>query len=310
MNEARTGLPDAATPADYPARLKLLRWVGRQTWIPKGQDWLLRRIWHPDGGRQFAFEVDFFGARYQGNLAHYVDWSVFAYGSHALAELTLLDALAAEIRQRRGRVCYYDVGANVGHHSLYMAPRVDAVIAFEPYGPLREEILTKMKRNAFDHVRVIPFAIGETDETLNYYPGETANSGTGTFRPEAEETRRAAIPLEIRNGDRLCEEQGLPPIDLMKVDVEGFEPRVFRGLAARIARDRPPILTELSGKSMAGYASEAEFRRSFWDGAVFAEVCGREGCPFELRPFVYGHSGEVLIVPPEMTGFVASRMKS
>jgi hypothetical protein len=73
----------------------------------------------------------------------------------------------------------------------------------------------------------------------------------------------------------------------MKVDVEGFEPLVFRGLMGRIHSDRPPILSELSNRSRTGFGSEAKFRETFWKDAVFAEVAGRQGCPFRLKPFRY-----------------------
>jgi Methyltransferase FkbM domain len=115
------------------------------------------------------------------------------------------------------------------------------------------------------------------------------------------------VTLTIRNGDNLCSALQLPPIDLLKVDVQGYEPMVFRGLAERIQRDRPPILTEFTPQSRMGYASEAAFRRSFWEGAIFREVCGRSGCAFKLRPFVYGKTEEVLILPPEMADFAESR---
>lgn len=294
---------------EFPMRLKLLRWTGKQTWIPRGHDWLLRKIWHPDAGRHFPFEVDFFGMRYAGDLVRFVDWKVFAYGSHASSELTLLEALATEIRNKRGHVFFFDVGANVGHHTLFMANKSDAVLAFEPFVPLQKLIRQRIELNHLDHVRVIPFALGEGDAVQSYYPGDVVNPGTGTFKPDADESdRRAPVSLTIRNGDDLCEELNLPQIDLLKVDVEGFEPLVFRGLKERIQRDRPAILTEFSAKSRAGYASEDAFRKSWWEGAVFAEVCGRNGRVFELKPFVYDKTEEVLIVPPELAHFVNDRL--
>ena len=292
----------------FPVRLKLLRWTGKQAWIPGGHDWLLRRIWHPDAGRHFPFEVDFFGMRYAGDLVRFVDWKVFAYGSHASNELTLLEALAAEIRNKRGHVFFFDVGANVGHHTLFMANKSDAVFAFEPFAPLQNLIRQRIELNQLDNIRVIPFALGDGDAIQSYYPGDVVNPGTGTFLPDAGEINRVPVSLEIRKGDALCDELNLPPIDILKVDVEGFEPKVFRGLNERIRRDRPAVLTEFTAESRAGYASEDAFRKSWWEGAVFAEVCGRNGHPFKLKPFVYDKSYEALIVPPELAYFVKDRL--
>jgi FkbM family methyltransferase len=294
--------------AALPLRLKVMRLVGKQTWIPRGQDWLLRQIWDP--GRNFPFVVDFFGMQYPGNLNQLVDWRVFAYGCHASSELTVLDALCKEIRKKKKQVTCYDVGANLGHHTLFMAGIADEVVAFEPFPALQEKIRQKMALNGFAHVKVVPFGLGDTDQVLKYYPGGGGNSGSGTFIPEENGTYTDPIDLCVRNGDRLFAELDLPPIDLMKVDVEGFEPYVFRGLADRIQRDRPPILTEMSDRSRDFFGSEAGFRKAFWDGAVFAEVTGRSGCPYQLHPFRYETSGEILILPPEMAYFVEGKLRN
>ena len=46
----------------------------------------------------------------------------------------------------------------------------------------------------------------------------------------------------------------------------------------------------------------------FWDGAIIAEVHGREGHDYSLRPLHYATAGEILIVPPEWADFVNSRI--
>ncbi len=111
FHEATWSLPDrddasVVRESQFPIRLKLLRWFGRQTWIPRGQDRILRRIWNPDSGRNYCFEVDFFGRRYPGDLAHLIDWTVFVYGSYCYHELSLLEALSNEIRKRKGEVFF------------------------------------------------------------------------------------------------------------------------------------------------------------------------------------------------------------
>lgn len=159
-------------PADIPFQLKLLRMVGRQTWIPHGQHWLLTKIWDPDSEKNFIFEVDFFGMRYQGDMAQYCDWKVFAYGCSTYSELSLLKDLAGEMRRRRGGVVFFEIGANIGHHTLFMAPRVDSVIAVEPFVDNRKLIQQKLAMNHLSNVQLLPYALGARDETLKYYPGE------------------------------------------------------------------------------------------------------------------------------------------
>jgi len=289
----------------FPLRYRMLRWIGQAGWLRYGQHRLLRRIHDPEYGPHFLFEVDFFGQRYRGDMAHYIDWLVFCYGGAPYCELSLLRAVAPELRAGRdGALSFFDIGANVGHHTLFMAPLADRVIAFEPLPALRELIAEKIELNALTNVDVLPVALGDADEERDYFVGRGANSGEGSFLPEGEFDRGNLVSLPIRRGDRFFEEKHLPRIDLMKVDVEGFEPYVFRGLAGRIRRDRPVILTELSDNSRRGFGSAAAFQSSFYDDARFAAVTGGFGKEFRLRRFDYETSDEVLIVPPEMAGFL------
>jgi hypothetical protein len=96
----------------------------------------------------------------------------------------------------------------------------------------------------------------------------------------------------------------------MKVDVEGYEPFVFRGLHRRIEQDRPIILTELSDKAREGFVDEAGLREVFYSDAQIVSVGGRSGRTFKLEPFSFARSYEILIVPPEHKEFISERMRS
>ena len=287
---------------DFPLRVRLLRFMGRQTWIAKGHDRLLRLIWHPGRRVSFGFEIDFYGMRYRGDLAHYIDWLVFCYGGAPVSELTLLKRAVAIIRQKYGKsaVSFFDVGGNAGHHAMFMSTQVDHVFVFEPFPELCSVIRERMQLNAIGNLRLFGTALGAEDGEVAYYPGLTDNSGTGTLLPDAEERQATPVTVPVRNGDALLAREGLPPIDILKVDVEGYEPLVFRGLTARLQRDRPIVLTELSDESRRGFGAEAAFRDSFYPGAAFFEVGGRNGRPFTLKRFDFHHSQEVLVVPPEL----------
>src|SRR5277367_3312979 len=142
-------------PSEFPLRLRLFRMVGKQTWIPRGQHWVMCKLWDPDSENSFIFEVDFFGMRYQGDLAQFADWKVFGYGCSSYCELSLLKTLADEIRSRRSEVMFFDVGANVGHHTLFMASNADRVIAFEPFADIRKLIEQKIAMNRLTNVQVL-----------------------------------------------------------------------------------------------------------------------------------------------------------
>jgi len=311
MPTEATGLSDDYSTRSVPFRAKLLRLLGRQTWIPRGQDRILRAIWPP--GKRLPFVVDFFGFRYPGNMAEFIDWNVFAYGCYAPAELALLAALSSELRKRKSRIIVFDVGANVGHHTLFMAGHADEVVAFEPFPPLLQRIREKIDLNRLTNVRLVPTALGDSDGSLQYFPGREGMSGMGSF--VSEEVRRNhdkdPVSLQIRRGDQISSELALPPMDILKIDVEGFEAGVLRGFRERIQRDRPVVLMEMTNLSGKGFESEQNFRECFWEGAAFAGVTGCSRRQYRLTPFRFsgpGASGEILVAPPEMADFITRRI--
>lgn len=303
-----------ALPGEFPLRLRAMRVLGRQSWmrswIRRGRDRLLRALHEADGTNSYLFEIDYFGQRYRGDLARYVDWAAFCYGSSAQFELGLLRHVTDCLRKRRpGPINFFDVGANVGHHSLFMTSLTERVIAFEPFPEVLTLFQNNVSLNRLTNVEIVPVALGENDEALAFYPGPSEDKSIGTFLHWNASQPGVSFELPVRNGDRLFDERQYPEIHIMKVDVEGFEPFVFRGLKERICRDRPIILSEMLDFTRSTYKSEANFRECFYEDAVFANVSGRNGSmSFTLHPFSFDRNGEVLTVPSEMADFVSNRM--
>jgi FkbM family methyltransferase len=141
----------------------------------------------------------------------------------------------------RGRT-FVDVGAHIGFYTMGLAPGFDRVIAFEP-SKFQYGWLTRNRAlNAYDHVSCEHVALGENrgEATLNVLSYE---GGLNTLSSEVASTHhiidRYTVPVE-RLDDR-----GLTDVDLIKIDVEGFEIPVLRGAQKTIATSRPVILIEV-----------------------------------------------------------------
>jgi FkbM family methyltransferase len=181
---------------------------------------------------------------------------------------------------------------------------VDKVFAFEPFALVRAFIEDKIALNGLTNVIIFPFALGETDGDVPYFPASDGNSGAGTLIENRLNTSADPAIVQIRRGDSFLKKESLPRIDIIKADVEGFEAFVFRGLSDRIRQDKPAILLEISDDSREGFGSEDAFKHAFYEGALFAEVTGSNGRPYKLKPFNYGAAAEVLVMPPEMSGLM------
>lgn len=145
---------------------------------------------------------------------------------------------------------FVDVGANFGYFTCLLAARLgrvagSRVIAIEPNPDLLRLLHANVGINwSGAPVRIEPVAVAET-------PGEMQltipddRSANGTLAPIAAEGRtlRTHRVNVTRLDDVLRDE---PRVDLIKIDVEGFEPAVLRGATETLARDGLRLVIEWS----------------------------------------------------------------
>lgn len=280
------------------------RWVGHQRWIRFGLRYYLARFVHnPGQAPPEEFSVPFYGLRYVGDFASFIDWNVYYFGAYSAAELDLLGRILAV----RGGGCCLDVGANVGNHTLFLASRAAFVIAIEPVAALADQLRARVSGNGLRNVEVIQCGLGESAAELPFFASSGHNQGTGTFAGGA--TNALAEIISVRPGDELLAERGDPPVVLAKIDVEGFEPDVLSGLRKTLDRSRPIVFFEWSPKSAqrAGTADPGAFLPSgyslyrFEPQVVWLWAFSR--APFSVQPWLPGTETNVdtnlLAVPAE-----------
>ncbi len=265
-----------------------LRWLGHQRWLRYGvRDRLLRLLRHPERVSGREFEVPFAGYVYPGRMNCWIDWIVYYYGAYELDELELMRTLLAT----RTRPVAFDIGANVGHHALYLASFCAEVHAFEPYDTVSMCLDEKVRRNGLAHVHLHRVGLSERDEELEFFAPQGSNTGTGTFVASHEpQNNRPAGRLRLVQADGYVARLELQRVDLIKIDVEGFELSVLRGLQATLARYRPMVMMELSDQTRIGLAGTAELMALFPPGYEARVVrgqrnrlglLGKRGCALE-----------------------------
>jgi FkbM family methyltransferase len=177
---------------------------------------------------------------------------------------------AALLRVLRPGQVVVDVGANIGYFTSLMARRVGMhgrVLAIEPDPGNLALLRANVARNRHHNVEVCPCAVGAIAGTATLYQSRW-NKGNHRLAPDTREGHRRTITVPIETLDRLVAQHGVSRIDVVKMDVEGYEPGVFAGMQSTLARDRPVILTEFW---------PCGIRESGFDPAVFLEHLLRAG---------------------------------
>lgn len=145
----------------------------------------------------------------------------------------------------------FDVGAFHGLTALFFSRTARVVIAFEPNPANCAQAAQNVRVNALANVFLLNVAIGEEGGELQFAYDEKA-TWAGSADPQiAARTagvaccpRSITVPVVTLDG---LVESGLPRPDFIKIDVEGMETKVLRGMDQTLRAFHPDLYVEIHG---------------------------------------------------------------
>jgi FkbM family methyltransferase len=141
-----------------------------------------------------------------------------------------------------------DAGANIGMITTLAARLVGStgrVVACEPNPDCCRRIEEVVRTNRLAGVEVHQCALGdERGETELSVP--EIHSGGGFLIPVEESANNDGHRVQVRvaTGDEVLGEE-LPKVDAVKIDVEGYETHVVRGLHGTLSAWKPLVIAEI-----------------------------------------------------------------
>lgn len=143
-----------------------------------------------------------------------------------------------------------DVGANIGNHSVFLCAFVaDHLIAIEP----NPEVLPQLRRNLSSNVSnysLYECAVGEVAGRGSMMIPENMGNNIGAAQVDLQSQGN---DIEVSTVDAVFSDwknnqQSSVNVALMKIDVEGMEPKVLQGAKNTIAEFKPHIIVEAPSK--------------------------------------------------------------
>ncbi|MBK7885894.1 MAG: FkbM family methyltransferase [Bacteroidetes bacterium] len=150
-----------------------------------------------------------------------------------------------------------DIGANIGTTSLYFASlnAKAKIISFEPHPDTFKRAEENIKLNSFRNIELLNIGLGEQKAELKLY--EVNENNPGMNRILAEETNLPYKIIQVDLLDKIMEEKSIPPVDFIKIDVEGFEYSVLKG-GVNTLKNKPVLFIELDDNNLRENNSTAE----------------------------------------------------
>ncbi|MET9529750.1 FkbM family methyltransferase [Streptomyces sp. NPDC006649] len=219
------------------ALVTLARWYLRDAPGSLGKEWLAGQYLNPrlrDRPRQRVVDARF-EARFAVDTWDLIQRYIYMYGAW---EPHMMRWLAS--RLRAGDVLV-DVGANLGFLSVYgsrLVGETGRVVSIEASPVFHRRVLQHAELNGCDNIRAVNAAVSDSLRTLTFVLASSRNMGANSIVPwdgPAEST----FEMEARPLPELLQPDEIRRARVIKIDVEGAEGGVVRGLAPMLDDLRP-----------------------------------------------------------------------
>ena len=163
-----------------------------------------------------------------------------------------------------------DIGANIGYYALQEAKMVRNVVAIEP-GPANFQALVKnLLLNKCDNVAACSYAIGDSDGVVGFELAQACNWNSVSLS-------KGDIEVPVRKLDNLLNGRG---VDFVRMDVEGYEMNVLKGMERILSNHPPRMFIEIHRDKLRDYGSSQrevlEYLARFGYSIEKSFIMGRE----------------------------------
>jgi len=154
-----------------------------------------------------------------------------------------------------------DIGANIGLRTMAFAHAVPQgkVISFEPHPDTFDRLVDHVQRNDLSNVHLVNKGIGRAESTERLFEVVGNNPGMNRILRDPEAAgAHAFTAIQLTTLEHELAERSIGKVDVIKVDVEGFEMEVLCGILPVIHRDRPILFVELDDDNLRDNGSSAQ----------------------------------------------------
>lgn len=143
--------------------------------------------------------------------------------------------------------CFIDIGANVGYFSL-LACAVNSkarVLSVEPLPHNIEKLQKNRELNHFSKMEILDVCISDHEGTTEFVipPGDECGWGRIAYKEMFDGHR---IQRTVDTVDRIVARLKIQKVNVIKIDVEGFEFKALLGMEQTLLAHKPVICIELN----------------------------------------------------------------
>ena len=230
---------------------------------------LWRYPFRPPIDKNFKFSADYYGLHYDGNYIE--DWELLFFGAPEKPDLFFMSSTISKLKPQGG--VFTDIGSNKGLHSLFMSQYAKKIIAFDPYPPVNIQFKKNIEKNHIGNITLIEVGLGDKNGSIPFFepPDIFGGSFSSEYGYKIRSKNYAYLPIRV--GDEVLEKLNLPSVDIIKIDIEGYEKIALKGLKKTLTNFRPVVVMEHHAASTIkeAFKSESELHSVFPEGYEFLQ---------------------------------------
>lgn len=194
-----------------------------------------------------------------GELFHvytknWIDYRCFITGLYDIE--AKYESVLLKIAKSKNIDYFFDIGANHGYYSIkvsHILPQC-TIYSFEPFSYNVDMLQKNIELNHFKNITIIKKAVSDKEQRLNIYFSGEENDGSTSCIPQFE-NNDIYEEVEAITIDKFIKGQSLEGTMLFKIDVEGFELNVLKGMRDTLRTIRPILFVEHNDETAksAGY---------------------------------------------------------
>jgi FkbM family methyltransferase len=202
----------------------------------KFRSWVPKEGAYPAKAYRFVERDD---VLYKLDISDVIGHSLFFF-NHYFAPLEVFNLLKDDST-------VIDIGANIGTVALRAAKTCQRghVYAFEPDPAHIKSLRANHQLNQFSNITIIPKGLGSKPGQALLSKLEQRNAGMNRILPAEQAAQYDSTHINVATLDDEMSSISPTRIDLIKIDVEGYEFHVLMGAQKTIARYRPILVIEV-----------------------------------------------------------------
>ncbi len=185
-----------------------------------------------------------------------------------------------------------DIGANTGYYSIIAAKKARHIYAFEPGSINRKKLEENTGLNKLVNITILPYAISDQKGMAELFISGKDNTGMNSLAQPGNFSGEKEI-VSVETIDNWVAENRIPGISIVKIDVEGLEMQVLRGMQTIIEEQKPVIFIEIIGQLLmrSGYSVTGIYDLLSAKGYYAYEIKG----PSRLKHITAAKEGDCIV---------------